>query len=118
MDTTDVVQHGGFVMKRLALVAVLLLGGAIAAHADVSHYTNLLKQPRSDDVLHADAEYCNQRVGRDLNGAPTTAGYKRCMRGRGWRYDYTRVEKTWTDPETGLTCHDILGGFGSVCSNF
>jgi len=40
------------------------------------------------------------------------------MRSRGWRFDYTRFDKKWIDPETGLTCHDILGGFGSVCSNF
>jgi hypothetical protein len=26
--------------------------------------------------------------------------------------------KTWIDPDTGLTCHDILNGFGSECSNF
>ena len=24
----------------------------------------------------------------------------------------------WIDPETGLTCRDILGGLGSSCSNF
>src|SRR5262249_5465497 len=112
------VEHGEFVMKRLVLVAALLLGGGLAAQADVSHYTNVLKQPRSNDVLHADAEYCNQRVGRDRNGVRTTPPYKRCMRGGGWRYDYTRVEKTWIDPDSGLTCHPILGGFGSVCSNF
>ena len=35
-------------MKRLVLVAVLLLGGGLAAHADVAHYTNLLKQPRGE----------------------------------------------------------------------
>jgi hypothetical protein len=42
---------------------------------------------------------------------------------RGWRLAYTtrersQPEKTWIDPDTGLTCHDILGGFGSACSNF
>jgi hypothetical protein len=105
-------------MKRLVLIASLLLGGGLAAHADTSHYTNLLKQPRGDDVLHADAQYCSQRIGPDLNGVPVSAAYKRCMRSRGWRYDSTQVEKTWIDPDTGLTCHDILGGFGSSCSNF
>jgi hypothetical protein len=105
-------------MKRLVLVAALLLASGLAAQADVSHYTNLLKQSRGDDALHADGAYCDQRAGRDVNGVPTSAAYKRCMRGHGWRYDGTRVEKTWVDPDTGLTCHDILGGFGSVCSNF
>jgi hypothetical protein len=105
-------------MKRLALIAVLLLGGALATQADTTHYTNLLEQPRGDDALSADASYCDQRVGRDRNGVPTSSTYKRCMRGRGWRYDYTNVEHTWIDPETGLTCHDILGGLGSSCSSF
>ena len=105
-------------MKRIALVALLLVGGVAAAQADMTHYTNLLKQPRGDDQLHDDGEYCDQRVGRDLNGVPTSAAYKRCMHSRGWRFDYTKVEKTWIDPDSGLRCHDILGGFGSVCSNF
>jgi hypothetical protein len=112
------IEHGELVMKRLALVVALVLAGGVAAQADVTHYTNLLKQPRGDDTLHADGYYCDQRVGRDLNGVPTTPAYKRCMRSRGWRYDYTKVEKTWIDPDTGLTCHAILGGFGSACSNF
>jgi hypothetical protein len=105
-------------MKRLVLVAALLLGSGLAAQADVTHWTNVLKQPRSHDALLADGDYCDQRVGKDYNGVPTSAAYKRCMRSRGWRYDSMRVEKTWIDPDTGLTCHAILGGFGSVCSNF
>ena len=52
---------------------------------------------------------------------PTSAAYKQCMLSRGWRYQFVKREpaaKTWIDPDTGLTCHDILGGFGSECSNF
>ena len=26
--------------------------------------------------------------------------------------------KTWIDSDTGLTCHEMLNGFGSECSNF
>jgi hypothetical protein len=105
-------------MKRIALAALLLVGGVAAAQADMSHYTNLLKQQRGDHALHDDAEYCDARVGRDLNGVPTSAAYKRCMRSRGWRFDYTHVRKTWIDPDTGDTCHAILGGLGSSCGNF
>lgn len=105
-------------MIRPVLVATLILAGGVAAQADMSHYTNMLKQPRSNDVLHADARACDWQVGRDVNGVPTTPAYKRCMRSHGWRYDYTPVEKTWIDPDTGLTCHPILGGFGSACFNF
>jgi hypothetical protein len=105
-------------MKRLVLVAALLLVGGAAAQADISHYTNMLKRPRGSEALHADAEYCGQRVGPDRNGVPTSPAYKRCMRSRGWRFDYTHVRKTWIDPDTGDTCHDILGGLGSSCGNF
>jgi hypothetical protein len=112
-------------MRRIALVAALLLTGAAAAHADTDHYTNLLKQPRGDAALNVDGAYCDQVVGStsSRNGMPVTAAYKRCMRSHGWRYDWTRVEKrrvdkTWIDPDTGDRCHDILGGLGSVCGNF
>jgi len=105
-------------MKRIALIAALLLGSGLAAHADMSHYTDMSKHPRGDDALHADAEYCSERVGPDLNGVPVSPAYKRCMRSRGWRFDYTKVERTWIDPDTGLTCHAILNGFGAECSNF
>jgi hypothetical protein len=52
---------------------------------------------------------------------PTSAAYKQCMLSRGWRYQSVKREpapKTWINPDTGLTCHDILDGFGSECSNF
>jgi hypothetical protein len=110
-------------MRRMTLAAALLLAGALIAHADTDHWVNTLKHPRADPgaAAQADAAYCERKVGPDLNGRPTPVRFKRCMASRGWRLDYTehtpRV-KTWIDPETGLTCHDILGGLGSSCSNF
>lgn len=105
-------------MKPIILVTALLLAGGAAAQADTDHFTNILKQPRSEAVLEADAAYCKERTGPNRDGVPTSAAYKRCMRGRGWRFDHTRVTHTWIDPDTGLRCHSILGGFGSECSNF
>jgi hypothetical protein len=111
-------------MKRIALVAALLLAGAATAYADTNYYTNLLKQPRGDAEANVDAAYCSGAVGGGgWHGVPVTAAYKRCMRSHGWHFDGTRVEKsrvekTWIDPDTGDRCHDILGGFGSVCGNF
>jgi hypothetical protein len=112
-------------MKRSALAALVLLGSVVAAHADTNHWVNTLKQPRFDvnTAAQIDGEYCNQTVGPDFNGRPTSAAFKRCMASRGWRLSYTsrqrtQPDQTWIDPDTGLTCHDILGGFGSVCSNF
>ena len=105
-------------MKRLALVAIVLLGTGFAAYADVAHYTNLLKQPRGDAELNVDMDYCAQRVGPDPRGVPTPPAYKSCMRSRGWRWNSKQIDWTWIDPETGLTCHAILGGAGQECSNY
>jgi hypothetical protein len=103
-------------MKRLALVAVLLLGGGIAAHADTSVYTS--KIPRSDADLQAAGDYCDQRLGSVHNGEITPPKYKQCMLSRGWRYQSTTREHSWIDPDTGDACHDIFGGIGSSCGNF
>ena len=103
-------------MKRLVLVTLLLLGGGIAARADTSTYTS--KIPRSDADLQAAGDYCDQRLGSVHNGEVTTPKYKQCMLSRGWRYRNAAREHTWIDPDTGDTCHDILGGIGSSCGNF
>jgi len=105
-------------MKRLALAAALLLAGALNAQADINIWANVAKQPRGDAELQVDASYCEQRVGKDLNGRPTTRQFKRCMLGRGWRFAHSKRqpvtrEHTWIDPESGLTCKD-LKGFGGV----
>jgi hypothetical protein len=102
-------------MKRLVLVTMLLLGGGLAAHADTSTYTS--KIPRSDADLRAAGDYCDQMLGPVHNGEITPLKYKRCMLSRGWRYQSTAREQTWIDPDTGDTCHDILGGAGSSCGN-
>lgn len=103
-------------MNRIVLVTALLLGGALNAHADTSVYTS--QPPRSDADLQAAAQYCDQRFGAVQNGTVTSPRYKKCMLSRGWRYQSTTREHTWIDPETGDTCHDILGGLGSACGNF
>ena len=108
-------------MKRMVLIAALLLGTSLSAHADTITHHNVLKAPRNDDQLHQDGYYCDAQVGPDRNGVPTSSAYKQCMLSRGWRYQSVKREpapKTWIDSDTGLTCHEILNGFGSECSNF
>jgi hypothetical protein len=94
----------------------------LAARADTSVYTS--RQGKSDADLQAAGAACDQQLGPVMNGAVTSPQYKRCMAGYSWRYQRTVRERnrpdphTWIDPETGDTCHDILGGLGSACGNF
>ena len=66
-------------MKRIVLVAAVLLGGMAAAHADKDIYNNTQKVPRGDFELHADTAACDQQYGAPKNGAVTSRVYKRCM---------------------------------------
>jgi hypothetical protein len=103
-------------MKRIVLAAALFLAGACGALADNNIWINVAKHPRGDDAVRAAAAVCEQRVGPDLNGEPTSPQFKRCMLRLGWRFGHTIREDTWIDPDTGLTCHNE--GIASVCSNF
>jgi hypothetical protein len=124
-------NHGGIVVKRIVLAAALMLAAGTAAQADNDHWTDLRpKLSRSDDVLNVDAQNCRYQTGQlNFNWSPMLPAYVHCMRARGWRFDYTARTNdyhqrwivpgvTWTDPDRPGTCHYILGGLGSECSNY
>jgi hypothetical protein len=104
-------------MKRIIIATFFTLGFALNAQADVSTYYSI-GRPRPDEALHQAAQVCDQRLGPVENGTATSAKYKKCMATQGWSYGHTTREHTWIDPDTGDTCHDILGGIGSSCGNF
>jgi hypothetical protein len=112
-------------MKRMIVAAAVLLGSALNAQADIDTWVNIAKYPCGDDALQVDAHSCEQSVGQNTNGKPTSRRFKQCMADRGWRFDHSTYqhaapEHTWIDPDTGLLCKQIkvFGNVnGSYCSN-
>jgi hypothetical protein len=95
----------------------------------VVNFDDLKKKPnkaaRGEAVLQTDTRRCAGRTRADYESEE----FKQCMLGRGWQFTYTKHapvsssghEQTWKEVDDSgvlLTCRGILGGFGSVCTNF
>jgi hypothetical protein len=94
---------------RLLLAISLTLSAVVSAHADTSTYYWQGKGQWSDAQLQAAAQVCDRRYGVVMNGATTSAKYKRCMLQQGWKYGSTARQKTYIDPDSGMSCHDEGG---------
>src|ERR1700759_4324424 len=92
-------------MRRIALIAVLLVGSVIGAQADQDIWSSTSGHPRGDAVLNIDISACSADLGAPLNGVPTSRAFKNCMLGHGWRYRYTertaqrRPSDLYPDPD-------------------
>jgi hypothetical protein len=104
-------------MKRIILVMALLAASGVSAYADTSIWTSTSRPAGSDYDRVAANNYCDREIGAQQNGIPTSAAYKRCMAGRGWKFVKTQRDDTWVN-HRGMSCHPILNGFGSECSSF
>jgi hypothetical protein len=130
-------------MKRIIIAISFAVVAVASAHADTSTYYWQGRGARSDERLQAAAQVCDQRYGVVMNGAITSANYKRCMLQQGWKYGGTARVRTYIDPDNGMSCHNEGGiaicdppqgtvkyfdrdqglsctrtGLVSVCSNF
>ena len=122
-------------MKRAAVVFVLLFCGTPGAYADHREmmYYDLIRtddHPRSEAVYKQSLDFCYDHTGADRT-LDDTRSFKQCMLRRGYRWQYTHMirdrpapasakrEKTWIDPETGLTCRHgtFMGVAATNCSN-
>ncbi len=106
-------------MKHAVMVVVYLTGGVLNAHADSDVWNTTTKYARSDAELHAASASCAEKYGAPDNDTKTSQQFKPCMLGQGWRFSHTVRERTWVDPETGLTCRhsSFMGVPSSDCPN-
>jgi hypothetical protein len=100
-------------VKRIVLAVALAVSTVAGAHADTSTYVWQRKGPWNDAMLQAAAQVCDRQYGVVQNGAITSAPYKRCMLKQGWRYQSTAREKTYIDPDSGMSCHNEGGA--AIC---
>lgn len=98
------------VMNRWILAGTLLICGILHAQADTDFWINMTKHPRGNDALHIDTSDCEQQVGIDRDGEPTSEARRECMRAHGWRLQRTvrQPRQKWIDPETGKICENMI----------
>ena|ERR1700730_9232662 len=90
-------------MKRLVLVAMLLLGGAMKARADNDIYNNALKQPRGDDALNADTAVCDAQFGAPQNGVCLRCAIRSAPE---WRADLAAIQALHARARLALQPYD------------
>jgi len=99
---------------------------SVRVYGTNEHYTDTKGDaeghPRGTPALHADTRACKASGARNINKCLAERGWKLILTQHGpaphrpTRYAHTQRERTWIDPETGLTCHSE--GIAQVCSNY
>jgi hypothetical protein len=82
------------IMKRIALVSILLLASVAGAHADhfETTYHDMIRphgKPRSEAIHQADINACYAQTGLDRTAAQTPA-FNQCMLQHGYQFQATR----------------------------
>jgi hypothetical protein len=103
------------IMKRIALVSILLLAGVAGAHADYfeTTYHDMIRphgKPRSDAIFQTNLDACYSQTGEHRTLADSPA-FKQCMSSRGYRF------QTVHNVQTIPTPHVPPGAIGTYTYN-
>jgi hypothetical protein len=128
-------------LRRVIAAATLcaaMFAGANAALADIQTYKDVLRpngHARATAQKFVDFRACGYRKGTYVNDY-WSARIDACMRARGWAIASVRLDpfelrerahaaqraqrsyQKYDQDGVWVTCHEIMGGAGEMCSNF
>jgi len=86
-------------MRRALIISLIVLASGAAAHGQQvvnELYRDLVRphgHPRGAAVSEAALDFCYAQTG-DIRGLADTPAFKRCMLGRGYRWQRTQIKGT------------------------
>ena len=102
-------------MKRAIIACALLLAATFAAQAYhyQDTYYDLVRpngHPRSDAIFNADLNFCYAQTGASRYGDGDTPAFKRCMLGRKWLWQSSRIVRS--PSKRRPDCYDMIPSCG------